>query len=75
MWLLLRPELIVFFPNQRSALRRKNGEIEEYVKHRIKARWSEWRLTSRVLRDWHRTTRLKENFYKATIRTTITYGA
>ena len=53
----------------------KDGEIDEDVKHKIKAGWLKWRLASRMLRDRRMSTRLKENFYKLAIRPTMTYGA
>ena len=52
----------------------KNAEIEEDVEHRIKTRWLKWRLVSRVLCDQRMPTRLKEKFYRTTIRPTMTYG-
>ena len=50
-------------------------EIDEDVKHRIKADWLKWRLATKVLCEQHMPTRLKEKIYKTAIRPTMTYGA
>ena len=52
----------------------KDEEINEDIKHRIKAGWLKWRLTSGVLCDRRMPTRLKEMFYKTSIRPTMTFG-
>ena len=46
----------------------KDGEIDEDVKHRIKAGWLKWRLSSGVLCDRRITPRLKGKFNKTLIR-------
>ena len=42
----------------------KDGEIDEGIKHRIKAGWLKWRLASIVLCNWRIPTRLKKDFIK-----------
>ena len=49
----------------------KDGEIEEDVEHRKRARWLKWRLASKVLCDRCISTKLKENFYMMTIRSAM----
>ena len=41
----------------------KNGFIGEDVDHRIKAGWTKWRMTSRVLSDRRMPTKLKWKCY------------
>ena len=53
---------------------RNDGDIDKDVKHRIKTRWSKWRLSSRVVCDPRMPTRLKKKFYRTTIRSALTYG-
>ena len=52
-----------------------DGEIDEDVKHMIKAGWLKWRLSFGVLCGRRMPTRLMEKLYKTMIRLAITYGA
>ena len=52
----------------------KDGQIEEDVEHKIRARWFKQRLASCVLCDRCIPTKLKGKFYKTTtIRLALTY--
>ena len=50
------------------------GDIGTDVTHRIKAGWTKWRNTSGFLCDRYIPLRLKEKFYKTTIRPAMLYG-
>jgi hypothetical protein len=52
-----------------------DGEINENVSHRIKAAWIKWRQTSGVLCDKKVPNKLKDKFYRTTIRSAMMYGA
>jgi hypothetical protein len=49
-------------------------EIDKDVKHRIRTRWVKWRQTSDILCGEMVKNKLKDKFYKATIRPTMMYG-
>ena len=53
----------------------KDGEIEEDVEYKIKAKSMQWRLDSRVFCDRCISTRLKKRIYRAMIIPSMTYGA
>ena len=46
----------------------KDGEIDGDVNHRIKAEWSKWRSTTKVLCDRNMPMSLKGKFYRTTVR-------
>ena len=52
----------------------KDGEIEEFVNHWIRAGWMKWRSTSGVFCDCSIPIKLKENFHKTAIRLAMLYG-
>ncbi|PHT91021.1 Phospholipase D delta [Capsicum annuum] len=52
-----------------------NGEIDEDVAKRIGAGWMKWRLASGVLCDKKVPFKLKDKFYRVTVRTAMLYGA
>uniref|UniRef100_A0A0A9CRE5 Reverse transcriptase domain-containing protein n=1 Tax=Arundo donax TaxID=35708 RepID=A0A0A9CRE5_ARUDO len=49
----------------------KNNDIDEDVSHRIKAGWMKWHQASGVLYDKRVTQKLKDRFYRTTIRLTM----
>jgi hypothetical protein len=51
------------------------GEIDEDVRHRIRARWVKWRQASGVLCDKKVSNKLKGKFYRTAIRPAMMYGA
>jgi hypothetical protein len=53
----------------------KDGDIEENVNHQIKASWIKWHQTSGFLCDKRVPLKLKEKFYRTTIRSTMLYDA
>ena len=53
----------------------RDGDINEDVSHRIKARWMKWRQASGVLCDKRVPQKLKGKFYRTTIRPAMLYGA
>jgi hypothetical protein len=52
-----------------------DGDIDEDVRHRIKAGWRKRCLASGVLCDKRISHKIKRKFYRATIRPTVLYGA
>jgi hypothetical protein len=50
-------------------------EIDEHVSHRIRDGWIKWRQASGVLCDKKVSNKLKDKFYKTTIRPAMMYGA
>ena len=61
----------------RSMLQR-DGDIDEDVKHRVKAGWMKWRQASGVLCDKRipqKPQKLKGKFYRTAIRPAMLYGA
>jgi hypothetical protein len=53
----------------------KNGDIGEYVSHRIKADWLMWHQASGVLCDPMVPLKLKDKFYRTMIRSAMLYRA
>jgi hypothetical protein len=53
----------------------KDGDIDEYLSHRIKAGWLKWRQVSGVLCDPRVSLKLKDKFYRTMIRLAMLYGA
>uniref|UniRef100_A0A0A9H0W5 Uncharacterized protein n=1 Tax=Arundo donax TaxID=35708 RepID=A0A0A9H0W5_ARUDO len=58
-----------------GSMLQKDGDIDEDVSHRIKARWMKWRQASGVLCDKRVPQKLKNKFYRTTIRPAMLYGA
>jgi hypothetical protein len=52
----------------------KNGDIDEDVSYRIKARWLKWRQASGALCDLRVPLKLKGKFYRTAIRPAMLYG-
>ena len=52
-----------------------DGEIGEYVAHRIRVGWMKWRLASGVMYDKKMPPMLKGKFYRAVVRPTMLHGA
>jgi hypothetical protein len=52
-----------------------DGEIDEDVSHRIRAGWVKWRQAFDILCDKKVPNKLKDKFYRTTIRPTMMYGA
>ncbi|KAG2637517.1 hypothetical protein PVAP13_2NG525503 [Panicum virgatum] len=53
----------------------KDGNIDEDVRHRISAGWLKWRQASGILCDKRVPQKLKDKFYRTTIRPAMLYGA
>jgi hypothetical protein len=53
----------------------RDGDIDQDVSHRIKAGWIKWRQASGVLCDKRVPQKLKDKFYRTTIRSAMLYGA
>jgi hypothetical protein len=49
------------------------GEIDEHVSHRIRAGWVKWRQIYDILCDKKVPNKLKDKFYKTTIRPAMMY--
>jgi hypothetical protein len=62
------------FQYLRSMLQ-SEGEIDEDVSHRIRTGWVKWRQTSGILCDKKVPNKLKNKFYRTTIRPAMMYGA
>jgi hypothetical protein len=58
-----------------GSMLQKDGDIDEDVRHRISAGWLKWRQTSGVLYDKRMPYKLKDKFYRTTIRPALLYGA
>jgi hypothetical protein len=58
-----------------GSMLQKNEDIDEDVSHRIKASWLKWRQASGVLCDPRVPLKLKDKFYRTTIRPDMLYGA
>ena len=52
----------------------REGEIEADVSHRIQAGWLKWRRVSGVLCDKKVPLKLKEKFYRTSVRPALLYG-
>jgi hypothetical protein len=52
----------------------RDGDIDEDVRHRIKAGWMKWHQTSGILYDKTVPHKLKDKFYRMAVRPTMTYG-
>jgi hypothetical protein len=50
-----------------GSMLQKNGDIDEYVSHRIKASWLKWRQVSGILCDQMVPLKLKGKFYRTAI--------
>ena len=51
----------------------RDGEIDGDVNHRIHAGWLKWRAATTVLCDRKFSSKLKEKFYRVTIRSALLY--
>jgi hypothetical protein len=51
-----------------------DGWIDENVSHRVRAIWVKWRQTSGIFCDKKVPNKLKNKFYRTTIRLTMIYG-
>ena len=58
-----------------GSMLRKDGDIDEDVRHRISAGWLKWRQASGVLCDRRVPQKLKGKFYRTAIRPAMLYGA
>jgi hypothetical protein len=58
-----------------GSMLQKDGNIDEYVSHGIKASWLKWHQASGVLCDPRVPLKLKGKFYRSAIRLTMLYGA
>ncbi|PWZ56166.1 hypothetical protein Zm00014a_032155 [Zea mays] len=58
-----------------GSMLQKDGDIDEDVSHRIKAGWLKWRQAAGVLCDPWVPHKLKDKFYRTTIRPAMLYGA
>jgi hypothetical protein len=58
-----------------GSMLKKNGDIDEDVRHIIKAGWLKWRQASGVLCDPRVPLKLKGKFYRTAIRPAMLYGA
>jgi hypothetical protein len=58
-----------------GSMLQKDGDIDEDLSHRIKADWLKWRQASGVLCDPKVPLKLKDKFYRTTIRLAMLYGA
>jgi hypothetical protein len=56
-----------------GSMLQSEGEIDEDVSHRIRARWVKWRQASGVLCDKKVLNKLKDKFYRTTIRSAMMY--
>jgi hypothetical protein len=56
-----------------GSMLQKDGDIDEYVRHRIKADWLKWRQASGVLCDPRVPLKLKGKFYRTMIRPVMLY--
>jgi hypothetical protein len=51
-----------------GSMLQRDGDIDEYVSHRIKAGWMKWRQASEVLCDKRVPQKLKDECYRTAIR-------
>jgi hypothetical protein len=58
-----------------GSMLQSDEEIDEDVSHRIRAGWVKWRQTSGVLCDKKVPNKLKDKFYRTTIRPAMMYSA
>jgi hypothetical protein len=58
-----------------GSMLQKDGDIDEYLSHRIKASWLKWRQVSGILCDLRAPLKLKGKFYRTVIRPAMLYGA
>jgi hypothetical protein len=58
-----------------GSILQKDGDIDEDLSHRIKPGWLKWRQASGVLCDLRVPLKLKNKFYRITIRPFMLYGA
>jgi hypothetical protein len=58
-----------------GSILQNEGDIDEDVSHRIKARWLKWRQAAGVLCDPRVPHKLKGKFYRTTIQPAMLYGA
>jgi hypothetical protein len=56
-----------------GSMLQSDGGIDEDISHRIRAGWVKWRHASGILCD-KVSNKLKDKFYKATIRSAMMYG-
>ena len=56
-----------------GSMLQRDGDIDEYVSHRIKAGWMKWRQASGVLCDKKVPQKLKGKFYRTAIRPAMLY--
>jgi hypothetical protein len=75
---LLGPSCLFFMNEIFRYLRlmlQNDGEIDEDVSHRIRVRWVKWRQTSGIFCNKKVPNKLKDKFYRTTIRLVMMYGA
>jgi hypothetical protein len=58
-----------------GSMLQSDEEIDEDVSHRIRAGWVKWRQKSGVLCDKKVPNKLKDKFYRTTIRPAMMYSA
>ena len=58
-----------------GSMLQRDGDIDKDISHRIKVRWMKWRQASSVLCDKRVPHKLKDKFYRTTIRPAMLYGA
>jgi hypothetical protein len=58
-----------------GSMLQNEGEIDEDVSHKIRARWVKWRQASGVICDKKVPNKLKGKFYRTVIRLAMLYGA
>ena len=57
-----------------GSMLQRDGDIDEDVSHRIKAGWMKWCQASGVLCDKKVSQKLKDKFYRTTIRPAMLYS-
>jgi hypothetical protein len=57
-----------------GSMLQRDGDIDVDVSHRIKAGWMKWRQASGILYDKRVPQKLKDKFYRTTIRPAMLYG-
>jgi hypothetical protein len=58
-----------------GSMLQSEGEIDEDISHRIRAGWIKWRQTSGIFCDKKVSNKLKDKFYRTTIRPVMIYDA